>query len=262
MICTFARWTLDLPGEIYNNHPIKCASVAQMSWAHCTIQTELPFRIKSHEIRPATPKKSEMNETSRKTFYGQVFLCVILVLQGFQCFRFSSCPISNKFVVSLTWTYFTFELRNNVSVEENTPLGKVIFQVRATDADYGNNSIITYSLVPSEYAAKFSIDASTGNITVVGNLDRENTREINLRINASDGTFTVTSELFVIITDVNDNEPIFTSRWGRIRDSIQGVPEVRSSNLMHYNFWSKLYFYMKLLQDVYFSIEYMYSEFQ
>ena len=102
-------------------------------------------------------------------------------------------------------------------------MGKVIFQVRASDADHGNNSIITYSLVPSEYAAKFSIDASTGNITVVGNLDRENTREITLRINASDGTFTITSELFVIITDVNDNEPIFTSRWGRIRDFIHVI---------------------------------------
>ena len=107
---------------------------------------------------------------------------------------------------------FPFDLRNNVSVEENTPLGKVIFQVRATDADHGNNSIITYYLAPSEYATKFSIDASTGNITVIGNLDRENTSEIILRINASDGTFTVTSELFVIITDVNDNKPIFTSR--------------------------------------------------
>ena len=31
---------------------------------------------------------------------------------------------------------------------------------------------------------------------------------------------------------------------------------------MHYNFWSKLYFYMKLLEDVNFSIKYMYSEFQ
>ena len=31
---------------------------------------------------------------------------------------------------------------------------------------------------------------------------------------------------------------------------------------MHYNFWSKLYFYMKFLEEVYFSIEYMYSEFQ
>ena len=91
-------------------------------------------------------------------------------------------------------------------------MGKVIFQIRATDADYGNNSIITYSLVPSDCATKFSIDASSGNITVVGNLDRENRSQITLRINATDGMFTVTSELFVIITDVNDNKPIFISR--------------------------------------------------
>ena len=44
--------------------------------------------------------------------------------------------------------------------------------------------------------------------------------------------------------------------------NIQGVPKVRSSNFMHYNFWSKLYFYMKFQEDVYFSINYMYSEFQ
>ena len=29
---------------------------------------------------------------------------------------------------------------------------------------------------------------------------------------------------------------------------------------MHYNFWSKLYFYMKFLVHVYFSMDYMYSE--
>ena len=44
--------------------------------------------------------------------------------------------------------------------------------------------------------------------------------------------------------------------------NIQGVPKVCSSKFMHHNVWSKLYFYMKLLEDVYFSIEYMYSEFQ
>ena len=44
---------------------------------------------------------------------------------------------------------------------------------------------------------------------------------------------------------------------------LQGVPKIRScNNFMYYNFWSKLYFYMKFLEDVYFSIEYMYSEFQ
>ena len=115
-------------------------------------------------------------------------------------------------IVIITVSYFSLNYSNNVSVEENTPLGTVVFQVKATDADYGNNSIITYSLVPSEYAAKFSIDASSGNITVIGKLDRENTSEIILHINATDRTFTVTSELFVVITDVNDNKPIFTSR--------------------------------------------------
>ena len=44
--------------------------------------------------------------------------------------------------------------------------------------------------------------------------------------------------------------------------NLQGVPKVGSSNFIHYNFWSKLYFYMKFLEDVYFSIEYIYSEFQ
>ena len=125
-------------------------------------------------------------------------------------FSLSRCGLFST--VILTVTYFSLNHRNRLFVEENTPPGTVVFQVKATDADYGNNSIITYSLLPSKYAAKFSIDASTGNITVIGKLDRENTSEIILPINATDGTFTVTSELFVVITDVNDNKPIFTSR--------------------------------------------------
>ena len=124
-----------------------------------------------------------------------------------------SLPCCSLFsIVILTVSYFSLKYRNRVSVEENTSPGTVVFQVRATDADYGNNSIITYSLLPSEYSEKFSIGASSGNITVIRNLDRENRSQITLRINATDQTFTVTSELFVIITDVNDNKPVFTSR--------------------------------------------------
>ena len=94
-----------------------------------------------------------MNETSRKTFHSRVrfFFLSSSCSKVCQCFRLSSCPTSNKFVVSLTWAFFTFDLRISVTVEEITPLGKVIFQVRATDADYGNHSIITYSLVPSHW---------------------------------------------------------------------------------------------------------------
>ena len=43
---------------------------------------------------------------------------------------------------------------------------------------------------------------------------------------------------------------------------VQGVPKVRSSYFTRHNFSSKLYFYIKFLKDVYYSIEYMYSEVQ
>ena len=39
------------------------------------------------------------------------------------------------------------------------------------------------------------------------------------------------------------------------RLSIQGVPKVRSSNFMRYNFSSKLNLYMKFVGDVYCSID-------
>ena len=112
---------------------------------------------------------------------------------------------------SFTVSYFFWDYRDTVSVEENTPQDTVIFQVRATDADYGNNSFITYSLLSIEYAKKFSLHGLSGTNIVIGNRDRENKSEIILRIKATDGTFSVTSMLFVTITDVNDNKPRFTS---------------------------------------------------
>ena len=88
--------------------------------------------------------------------------------------------------------------------------GTVIFQVKATDADSGNNSIITYSLL--QFVGKFSLDASSGNITVTGELDREITSEVILRIQATDGKFKTNSTLVIYLEDVNDNPPIFISR--------------------------------------------------
>ena len=49
---------------------------------------------------------------------------------------------------------------------------------------------------------------------------------------------------------------------GRKILALQGVPKVRYSNFKRYNFCVKRYFYMKFREDVYFSFEYMYSEFQ
>ncbi|XP_068682491.1 uncharacterized protein [Montipora foliosa] len=103
-----------------------------------------------------------------------------------------------------------FISRNYTSVKENVENGTIIFQVKAVDADFGNNAIVTYSLLPGEYSGKFVIDASSGNITLIGELDHENTSEIILRIQATDGEFFTNMTLFIKVEDVNDNYPYFS----------------------------------------------------
>ena len=65
-------------------------------------------------------------------------------------------------------------------------------------------------MLPSEYVDKFSIDTSSGNITVIGKLDRENMSEVILFIQATDGEFPRNTTLIIILEDVNDNDPYFT----------------------------------------------------
>ena len=110
----------------------------------------------------------------------------------------------------ITKGILSFCCRNDTSVKESVVSGTTIFQVKAVDADSGNNSMITYQLLPGEYSGKFSIGASSGNITLTGELDHENTSEIILRIQATDGKFLSNTSLFIKVEDINDNYPYFS----------------------------------------------------
>ena len=112
--------------------------------------------------------------------------------------------------IMMTVTRFCYCFcRNSTSVRENVANGTIIFQVKAVDADFGNNSIVTYHLLPGEYSRKFSIGGSSGNITLAGELDYENATEVILRIQATDGKFVSNTTLFITVEDVNDNSPYF-----------------------------------------------------
>ena len=104
----------------------------------------------------------------------------------------------------------SFCYRNETSVKENVVSGTTIFQVKTVDADFGNNSIVTYHLLPGEYSGKFSIGVSSGNVTLNGELDYENTSEVILRIQATDGKFLSNTTLVINVEDVNDNYPYFS----------------------------------------------------
>ncbi|XP_056592745.1 protocadherin beta-7-like isoform X8 [Triplophysa dalaica] len=97
-----------------------------------------------------------------------------------------------------------------VTLPENTPPGTSVITVSATDADEGPNGEVSYEFSRmSDKAAKiFSIDKTTGNILVFGEVDYEKDRHFEMGIQAKDGSgLSSTAKVIIDISDVNDNPP-------------------------------------------------------
>ncbi|CAH2225513.1 protocadherin Fat 3 isoform X1, partial [Pelobates cultripes] len=102
-------------------------------------------------------------------------------------------------------------------VMEGMPTGTGVIQVKAVDADGGANGQVTYSLVSEKEEDKlfetFTIDMNSGWITTLKELDHEKHPAYTFTVVASDLgeqlSFSSTVLVSVLITDVNDNGPIF-----------------------------------------------------
>ncbi|XP_057885306.1 cadherin-23 [Melospiza georgiana] len=99
----------------------------------------------------------------------------------------------------------------SVRIPENTPVGTPIFIVNATDPDQGAGGSVLYSFQPpSDF---FAIDSGRGIVTVIRELDYEVTQAYQLQVNATDQDkhkpLSTLANLAVIITDVQDMDPIF-----------------------------------------------------
>uniref|UniRef100_A0A3Q3E613 Cadherin domain-containing protein n=1 Tax=Labrus bergylta TaxID=56723 RepID=A0A3Q3E613_9LABR len=100
-----------------------------------------------------------------------------------------------------------------VSVQENAARGTVVIMLNATDLDEGMNSKLVYSLIKrgnTDRSSTFDINSETGEITVRGTLDYEETPAYEVRVQAKDqGTSprSAHAKLLIEIIDVNDNAP-------------------------------------------------------
>ncbi|XP_076729834.1 protocadherin alpha-3 isoform X19 [Maylandia zebra] len=100
-----------------------------------------------------------------------------------------------------------------IEIFENVSVGTTVANVNATDLDEGTNGELEYSL--SKTLARkiydiFELDSVSGEITLKGGLDFEDSEVYKLDVQASDkGTPPLTSRCRVIvkIKDVNDNRP-------------------------------------------------------
>ncbi|CAG5990915.1 unnamed protein product [Menidia menidia] len=100
-----------------------------------------------------------------------------------------------------------------ILIQENVPVGTVIFKMNASDPDDGINAEIEYSLgktLKRKVYDIFELDKKTGEIKVKGVVDYEDNDVYKLDVEASDkGTPPLMGECRIIIKikDVNDNPP-------------------------------------------------------
>ncbi|KAA8594619.1 hypothetical protein FQN60_011754 [Etheostoma spectabile] len=97
------------------------------------------------------------------------------------------------------------------SVPEDSPAGRLILQVSATDADIRSNAQISYELqgVGSEL---FIIDSDTGELKTSQPLDREEQNKHKFKVRAVDGGGRYCeADVHITVEDVNDNPPQFSS---------------------------------------------------
>lgn len=96
----------------------------------------------------------------------------------------------------------------SATVAENAPTGYTVTRVTTTDEDAGSNAISRYSI--ADTSLPFSINPSTGDITVSRLLNREDTDHYIIKVSAHDSGWTVSTDVTIFLTDVNDNAPRFS----------------------------------------------------
>ena len=119
-------------------------------------------------------------------------------------------PLSSSATVSVTVINVNDEIpilsgNQSISLSESTSIPMVITTFTAKE-EVGDT--LEYTLTGSQNG-EFSINALTGVVTLVQSLDYEMTQQYTLTVTVSDGQFSDSSMLTIIVLDENDNPPIF-----------------------------------------------------
>ncbi|XP_014382571.2 protein dachsous-like [Alligator sinensis] len=96
------------------------------------------------------------------------------------------------------------------SVLENVRRGSTVVSISAIDPDEGSNSEVSYAFtrISAQGSQVFSLHPGTGEITLVGDLDYEETAAYEMEVEAKDiDDLSARAKVLVTVLDVNDNVP-------------------------------------------------------
>ncbi|PKH85502.1 cadherin domain-containing protein [Colwellia sp. Bg11-28] len=99
-----------------------------------------------------------------------------------------------------------------IALDENSGAGQVVYTVTSTDNGDIATGATTYSLKAGDDAALFTINSSTGAVTLTANPDDESKADYNFTVVASDGAGNSSEKAITLdITDLDEVGPIITS---------------------------------------------------
>ncbi|XP_058263792.1 putative protocadherin beta-18 [Hemibagrus wyckioides] len=199
------------PDSVVAMFNIKDTDSGKNGQIKCTVNSDLPFRIKSTSnnfyilVTDCILDRemfSEYNITITATDEGYPSLSTNKTL------RLKISDVNDNPPVFQRHSYTAYVMENN------SP-GVSIFAVTATDRDYGNNARISYFLedlsVNGVSASSYiSVNAESGEILAIRSFDFEQTKEFNIRVKAQDGgnpPLSSNVSVKIIIQDQNDNAP-------------------------------------------------------
>ncbi|KAJ8891564.1 hypothetical protein PR048_004092 [Dryococelus australis] len=114
------------------------------------------------------------------------------------------------------------EFPAEIRVNESAALGTIIVTIQAMDRDHGYNGELVFGISGGDQDSVFFLEPRTGELKVVGHLDRESEPEYSLNISVYDlGLPQKSSSRFLMVTvlDVNDNPPKFERSLASFRVS-------------------------------------------
>lgn len=109
---------------------------------------------------------------------------------------------------------------NEILINETIPLGTTVTWIKARDRDLGYNGIIIFGISSGDNDSVFRMDPETGELKIIGYLNRERVDEYVLNVTAYDlGNPQKSSSkvLPINLLDENDNAPIFEKNLASFR---------------------------------------------
>lgn len=100
-----------------------------------------------------------------------------------------------------------------INLPENSPVGTLLIDLNATDADEGTNAKIVYSFsshVSPKIMETFKINPDTGHLTLIRRVDYETINSYDIDVQAQDmgpNSMPAHCKILVTVVDVNDNKP-------------------------------------------------------